>query len=172
MDKYYRSTPLHESAISGKISLFKAIYNRCENKNLRDSEGKTPLHLAVGAARKGFSKVVEFLLAQDEVDKNAPSDFPTESGRTPLHEGAQEGLKEVFKQLLACEEIDVNRKCSLGRTALHYAAQNGHFDIITLLLNDERVEKNPIDENGKTPADLAWDPDLKAFLRSKIRKTE
>jgi ankyrin repeat protein len=53
-------------------------------------------------------------------------------GRTPLHEAAENGRKDVVELLLA-NKVEVNPKSNDGSTPLHEAALAGHKDVVELL---------------------------------------
>ena len=42
----YMQTPLHYAAITGRLDIFKLIFNSVEKKNPKDFIGNTPLHKA------------------------------------------------------------------------------------------------------------------------------
>ena len=62
-----------------------------------------------------------------------------------------------------------------GQTPLHIAAENGHLEIcefLTICLLTMCKNTNPKDNHGKTPVDVAWDADVKKYLKSKWLKSE
>lgn len=79
---------------------------------------------------------------------------------TPLHEAARNGDKELFKNLIQME--DVNVRDTQGQTPLHIAAFKGSFDMVmfivsglTDILAGKKVELNVQDNNGWTPLHAA-----------------
>ena len=47
-----------------------------------------------------------------------------------------------------------NSRDHLGRTPLHWAAMGGQFEMCRFILENVN-DKNPADNNGKTPTDMA-----------------
>jgi len=78
-------------------------------------------------------------------------------GRTPLHEAALRGRKEVV-ELVIDKDADVNAKNWEGGTPLHYAALTGRKEIAELLIA-AGADVNAKDVSGKTPLDIAAHPE-------------
>ncbi|XP_060070026.1 uncharacterized protein LOC132550045 [Ylistrum balloti] len=95
------------------------------NVNCVDSNGYTPLHLAV---LHGHKTTVEMLLSAEA----APSQQDN-TGCTTLHLAAWKGYPEIC-ELLANEEVPINMQDSNGDTALHYAAQYGYDTVVDVLI--------------------------------------
>ena len=78
-------------------------------------------------------------------------------GRTPLHEAALRGHKEVV-ELVIDKDADVNAKDWMSRTPLHNAALDGHKEIVELLIA-KGADVNAKGESGfykgQTPLDWA-----------------
>ncbi|MFC1763445.1 ankyrin repeat domain-containing protein [Planctomycetota bacterium] len=83
---------------------------------LKDKDGRTPLHLASESADED---VVELLL-----DKGAKiNEKENESGLTALHHAARIGKRNVAELLIA-KGADINVKDKQGRTPLYFAANH------------------------------------------------
>jgi len=94
--------------------------------NLKNKDGRTPLHLAVESAD---GDIVELLL-----DKGANIDAKDdESGFTALHHAARFGNKNVAELLIA-RGADINAKDKQGHTPL-YVAVNHDYKVAELLIN-------------------------------------
>ncbi|XP_021352919.1 ankyrin repeat and sterile alpha motif domain-containing protein 1B-like isoform X3 [Mizuhopecten yessoensis] len=96
------------------------------NVNCVDSNGYTPLHLAV---LHGHKVTVERLLSAEAL----PS-LQDNTGCTTLHLAAWKGYPEICKLVLANEGVPINIQDSNGDTALHYAAQYGYDSVVDVLI--------------------------------------
>jgi ankyrin repeat protein/beta-lactamase regulating signal transducer with metallopeptidase domain len=134
--------PIHDTAKTGDLAKVKAMLK--DNPDLissKDSEGKTPLHVAALMGRKS---VAELLLAKGS-DVNAKNN----NGETPLHVAAMEGYKDLV-EVLAASKADVNAKANDGSTPLHVAAQNGNKNVAEVLLAN-KADVNDKNRIGHTP---------------------
>eukprot|EP00964_Phaeocystis_antarctica_P065113 scaffold39231_cov60-Phaeocystis_antarctica.AAC.2 len=95
------------------------------------------------ASLRGHTEVVQLLL-----DKGAPVDEKTESGRTALMWASNNGHTEVVKLLLD-KGASVNEKDKEGSTALMGASQYGRTGVVVLLL-DNGASVDEKDEDGYT----------------------
>ena len=71
------------------------------------------------------------------------------SGRTPLHLAAMNGNLEVVRSFMANDFVNSERQ----KTVLYGAVFGGNLDMCKLLIEEY---KNTLDNNGKTPLDLAF----------------
>lgn len=134
-------SPLFEAVKRGDKAAVEALLAKGVDVNVRDTNGRTPLHWA------REKDIAELLLAKGS-DVNAKNEY----GFTPLHLKAYE--KDVAELLLA-KGADVNAKATNGYTPLHMAAQfTGATAAIEVLLA-KGADMNAKDMNGKTPLDLA-----------------
>jgi ankyrin repeat protein len=113
--------------------------------NVRDNNGKTPLHDAAGL---GNLKAMEFLL-----DKGVDINVRDNNGKTPLHDAAGLGNLKAMEFLLD-KGVDINVRDNNGRTPLHDAAGLGNLKAMEFLL-DKGVDINVRDNNGRTPLHMA-----------------
>ncbi|XP_065075157.1 uncharacterized protein LOC135698934 [Ochlerotatus camptorhynchus] len=139
-------TPLHMAAHFDRKGIVNILIN-AENLNSQDSNGCTPLHLAV---EKGADEVVKALihhtanvLIQQAKDK-----------WTPLHLAARHGRSEIAKLLIDASADAIEARDKDNSTALHLAARYGHVDTVRLLI-DHSADVTARQINGKTPLDLA-----------------
>lgn len=145
-------TDVNLSDYTGRPALHEASYmtakllleNAREMKiDCVDSDGDTPLHLAISRSRfyfpsgpEGSSKndLVRLLLKQG-ADRNKRN----WKGKTPLMEAALHGDIEIVSLLLTEDKLkaDPDVKDNMGRTALFYAVKKAKADvkIIELILN-------------------------------------
>ncbi|MFE3032898.1 ankyrin repeat domain-containing protein [Streptomyces canus] len=117
------------------------------NLNVRDRQGRTPLHAA--ALRGDLAEVGQLIAA------GADPSAADNNGFTPLHLAAQEGHAGAANALLDAG-AEVDRRNRFGNTALFVAVFNsrGRGDIISLL---RERGADPMAENasGQTPLGLA-----------------
>jgi ankyrin repeat protein len=124
--------------------LAEKLVSRGADVNLRDTEGRTPLHYA---AQAGDENVGELL-----IDHGAEVDAMDASGATPLHDAAR-GSKSIV-ELLLTHGAAVSIADKRGDTPLHIAVLRGHREIVELLLahNPDLDIRN---SRGRTPRDEA-----------------
>ncbi|MFZ1388827.1 MAG: ankyrin repeat domain-containing protein [Thiolinea sp.] len=188
----YLQNALHRSIRFNSPTLSLELVKAKINLNQADSEGNTPLMLAV----RNRSLYHVKLLIKQGANINLANHF----GKTALQQSIELGEEELFNVLLAAKaEIntkdtdqrsplltalannkadlaaklialgaDVNIRSKGEWTALHYAAQLGNPDLVKVLLDAGAV--NGIKNWGnKTPADLAKDKaQVLALLNAKL----
>jgi hypothetical protein len=144
LEEYRKAGEKLQEGVNGyKIAFGKVTSNTLGSQY----EGQTSL---VWAAGNGYYRVVNLLLAQDDIDP----DLKDGNGRTPLWWAAQNGHKAVVKVLLETGKVDVDLKDSIKRTLLWLAAQNGHEAVFKMLLGTGKFDVNSKDKFGWTP--LLW----------------
>lgn len=134
------ATSVFEASWTGNLALLEELFNedddnqehkenlkKLRDREFRDSEGRTPLHLSSAC---GHASCVQLLLSKgaevNSLDGN-------EHGATPLACAASCGSAEVVKVLLD-HGANVNSGYEQGKTALYYSIQAGSVDCAKLLL--------------------------------------
>lgn len=123
-DAIRTGAPLHAAAAAGDDERVAALIAACQDIDLPDDSGRTPLEVAVDA---GATTVVRRLLdmgARLERD-GAPAPL--------LHAAAGTGDPALVELLLA-RGLGVDTRDEYGLTALHVAARDGHIAVAQHLL--------------------------------------
>lgn len=166
-----------KTAVSQYIQSNDALLGDC------DTEGNTPLHLAIiwrhqeiallilsastpatvpnpqvisttqAAAADGQKQGTESQLGRYDW-----MHFTNMHGQTPLACAAQIGDDKVVQQLLQLGKASVDVRDNYGRTPLSWAAANLHVPIIELLLEVDGINLENKDQRGDTPLNLAVKP--------------
>ena len=105
------------------------------------------------AVRKEDKDIIQMIL--DHPDFTLINTKNNESW-TVLATAVTDEKKEIVEILLQDSRIDINIK-SNEWTPLHYAVNTGNEEIIMLLLMRPDINKGIVDDENKTPWDLAWD---------------
>lgn len=124
------------------LGTVKKLLHRCPTLiNVRNEEGKTPLHIACS---NGSNKITLYLLDQG-ADINAKDNL----GERPIHK-AVTGEYERTLRLLLKKGANINAKDNYGETPLHKASCLGHLNILKLLI-ENGADINTMDDSGETP---------------------
>jgi uncharacterized protein len=127
---------LYYSVVTESAGVLEFLLTNKPDVNVRDKDGRTPLHLAVNRKR------AELLLAH-----GANVNARDKDGRTPLHDAALTGYKDVVAVLLAAK-ADVNAADEGGATPLLLVDRT--LDVARLLLA-AKANVNVKDAGGDTP---------------------
>jgi ankyrin repeat protein len=141
------SSALHLAVLGSHLAFTRDLIARGCRVDARDSQGRTPLHLA---ALEGSPELTLELL-QARADANIADVF---KGQTALHyvllsTGAE--ATETLKVLLSFSDGDVSLRDNFGMTPLAVASELGHLDHVAALL-----EKDP--SQSAVPNHQYWTP--------------
>jgi hypothetical protein len=117
-----RGGALHAAAREGDLVALRSLLAGGD-PDVRDADGRTPLHDAAAAGQAGALEVL--------IEAQADLDAIARSGRTPLIEAAEGGHVEAARVLLEAG-ADVNRS-HRGGSALEIAERLGHRSLAALL---------------------------------------
>lgn len=130
--------------------------------NVHSPDGFTPLHLA---AFRGHAETVRALLERG-ADPEAMSRHRFVKVR-PLHTACALDVSvenpDVVRALLEHGADPNGRNGEGGATPLHNAAQSGSAELVRLLL-EHGADRHARTDDGKTPADVATDAEVRALL--------
>ena len=117
------------------------------NTDTLDHETKqTALHYV---ARHGKLQHIKLLLKY-----NANYNAQDSSGNTPLHLSILYDHQNSSKEILKCDNLQINLANDDQKTPLHLAVEKGNIDIVDKLLN-MRPDHNAVDSSGNTVLHLA-----------------
>jgi len=146
------NTPLLWGAYKGHDTVVKCLWG-ASRRELRDRNGRTPLHLAVtadvGNTLKGSEPVVKLLL-----EAGMSTESKDQGGATTLHYAAREGNEAVVRLLLERRADTLAKDRWKKGTPLHYAAERGHEAVAKLLLGS-KADANAEDEELQRPLHYA-----------------
>jgi|GEM_PF-2313064 len=113
-----------------------------------ERKDETTLILAIRNKKTDIAK----LLLEAGADPNFAESM---YGGTPLRWAVQMSNVEIVEMLINHYNVDVNFRPKNGVTALHAAAEFNRDERITVMLLAAGSDANVIDENGRSPLDLA-----------------
>jgi ankyrin repeat protein len=120
------------------------------------------------ATNRGYSAIVELLLAAVNVDPNVTDQYST----TPLYEACNKGHVSIVKQLLARGDVDINARVRAG-TPLIVACRSRHIEIINLLLAKDGIDVNLYgNTSGNTPLIMAIQTGLVEVVESLLARDD
>ena len=140
--------------ISSFYTMMNMLVNSCQNVNVQDKDGQTPLHIAIR-----WSVFYAVLSSTDEnvikllLDHGADLNTQDNLGYTPLHCAAFSGNPEIILMLVD-RGASLIAKDYVGRVPLHCAASALYEDNIKVLLQGSEI--NAQDFKGRTPLHHAY----------------
>jgi hypothetical protein len=138
---------LFDAARSGDETAVHDLIKRGAGLNF-ERKDETPLILAIRNKKTNIAK----LLLEAGADPNFAESM---YGGTPLRWAVQMSNVEIVEMLINHYNVDVNFRPKNGVTALHTAADFNRDERITVMLLAAGSDANVIDEEGRSPLDLA-----------------
>ena len=148
-------TTLHSMCALGVLDRVKNLIEMYGNVEVRDKNGKTPLHIA---CEEGHIDVAEYLICEYSCDKEAKDD----EQYTPLFASCLAGQIDMVKYLVSRFGCKFDIRDATGKTPLHIACANGYTDIIEYLINECGCDKEDRDN------EFQFTPLFAACLRDQI----
>ncbi|XP_074113519.1 uncharacterized protein LOC141536705 isoform X1 [Cotesia typhae] len=145
-DELKSCTLLHLAARNENKATLEILLKEGADVQARNENGETSLHIAI---TRGNTEAVD-LLIQHGADVHAVSP-KWETGFTSLHQAILNNNKEIVKILIS-GGAHINSDAWM--LPIHYAALNDRGEIIKILL-DNGVYVDSLDQNGKTPLNIA-----------------
>ena len=150
VEREERATPLMLAVKSGISKIVQSLIIKDANVYAQDINNWTALHYA---AKGGNFFFIDVLLSRQE--NRGLLEMVNVDNDTPLIVAAKHG--QVGALLILCLwKCEVNAIGQNERTALGWAAHHGHKNCVESLL-DNNADISVIDEDGKTPLQLAKD---------------
>ncbi len=148
--RFEKMTPLHRTVTHNAAGFTDYLLKKGARSDIQAHFGGYPLDFAVYLKHYEISEIL--------VKHRAPSLFADLYLARECESGDYRNAEILLKS-----GADLRRADIYGDTPLHIAAAKGHADIVRLLI-ENGADKKIRNKNGKTPADLAQNDELKSIL--------
>lgn len=135
-------TTVHRAAQAGDDRIVDSLVSKGASPDAVNEHGDGPLHIA---ARNGFTRVV-IELVHHGAD---PKTINEKTGRSPLHEAANRGMKPVVECLVLNSPHVIHQLDQKGRNAAELAALGGHPELAKFLEQQLKMERKERDKEEK-----------------------
>jgi ankyrin repeat protein len=165
--KLIKYSSLHNACLAGDTTAVEKLLVGGADPSLQNSDGKTPLHVALEAKKEPAAVAIiqhhlnRFVLPPSE---ETWADIADTRGKTPLHAAIESGCFVLFG--LTCiisNESTLNKPDELGQTPLHYAARFDTFGVLTKFLLKKGALPKP-DSSNTLPSKYTNEPWVKEIL--------
>lgn len=138
------------------VEVAKILISREIQVNVHDSQGYTPLTLAIE---------LQSMLLFNELLKHSKLDVNLCTNKTgPLHCAIERNNMPVFETLLKRPEINVNARIKYQTAPLHVAVDKDNAEMVKALLAHDQVEIDAIDTLCCTPLHYVKSPEVLRLL--------
>jgi len=134
------SALLHVASRYGSVEVVQLLLDRGANTNVRNMQGRTPLHQALSSAIGHLGNRL-FDVIRLLFEHGANVDALDDAHCTPLHMVSQYGSIKATRLLLKYG-ADLHLQNNEGHTPSQVASANGHGEIARLLSEHLQSEKN------------------------------
>jgi len=141
-------SPLHFACEKLVPELVEVFCLFAANVNLQDSEGNTPMHLAM--SREGGRDTVKWQILDNLLQCQAEACVPNHQGHLPLHVACRVGAIRCA-QLLIERQSNVQAVTFRQETCLHFACLGNHAELTQLILGTAPHCLDALDAEGNTP---------------------
>ncbi|UXN29625.2 ankyrin repeat domain-containing protein [Curtobacterium flaccumfaciens] len=145
VDPRWGFAPLHAAAWFDHPEMLEELLRRGATLQLEDTEGRTPLTLAID---RDARRAVDVLVAA-----GADLEARDGDGNTPIVRAAWGGHAAIVRAL-ATAGADTRARGSRGATLLIAAVDSGDLDTVRVVLSLD-VDRDAVDDEGSTAADRA-----------------
>jgi len=151
------STALQWAIRKGHGHVIQTLIDYGANVNVTDTQGRTPLHLAVSALEECHTfdecrfcfDMIRFL-----IERGAVVNVADENGASPLHLAAELGNEDVVSLLIengACVDASDNE----GETPIFGAIRAQRTDVVKQLVQDFKADTTCQNSDGENPVEYS-----------------
>ncbi|XP_077288215.1 rabankyrin-5 [Arctopsyche grandis] len=139
-----QQTPLHLCCAWGLMNVIQTLIEHGANVNARDSDGKTPLHIAI---ENQHPEIISLLLSQPSNDLTLRDKQGLSPFATALTVRNNKAAQSILDRLpTAAEQVDTK-----GRNFLHLAIQKKDVESVMFLLSVEVDVNSRVQDAALTP---------------------